>query len=196
MKVDVKTPDGDTMTAQAATLPVGSALRIAPAFIATTVNDDSGIETAVEAAYDPKQGRYVMTTIVARAIRSGVAEDDLRHVPTQGIVQAAVPHCIALQLDESPDAPWVTVADLTANEGRIIPQWMAAAVVKRGVKAERYDVIEILYGASALASTPPVKTVQIELNVTHRTASDWIAKARAAGRLAGMNYHAGRQADG
>jgi len=32
--------------------------------------------------------------------------------------------------------------------------------------------------------------------VPHRTASDWVKKARAAGRLEGMSYIVGRQADG
>lgn len=192
----MKTPDGDDMTVAAATLPVGSALRIAPRFVATAVNEDSGIETGVEAEYDPDEGRYVVRTVVARALRRGVREEDLRYVATQAIVQAAVPQCIALRLSEDDDAPWTTVADLTTNDGRIIPQWMATYVAKRGVKAERHEVIEILYGVSALAGNPPVKTIELELDVVHRTASDWIAKARAAGFLKGMKYHAGRQADG
>ena len=58
------------------------------------------------------------------------------------------------------------------------------------------DVIEILYGTSALAGLPPVKAIQTELGVPHRTASDWIKKARVAGRLNGMTYIVGRQADG
>lgn len=58
------------------------------------------------------------------------------------------------------------------------------------------DVIEILYGTAALAGMPPVKVVQAELGVPHRTASDWIKKARTAGRLEGMSYIVGRQADG
>ena len=60
----------------------------------------------------------------------------------------------------------------------------------------RMDVIEILYGTAALAGMPPVKAVQAELGVPHRTASDWIKKARTAGRLEGMSYIVGRQADG
>lgn len=49
---------------------------------------------------------------------------------------------------------------------------------------------------AALAGLPPVKAVQVELGVPHRTAADWIYKARAAGRLEGMSYTPGRQADG
>ncbi|MDX2377785.1 hypothetical protein M4I32_13340 [Microbacterium sp. LRZ72] len=196
MKVDVKTPDGDNMTALAATLPVGSALRIAPQFVATATNDDTGIETAVEAKYYSEAGRYVMTAVVNRATREDFDEPAMRRVVTQAILQAAIPQCIALQMSDDADAPWITVADLTANEGRIIPEWMAEAVVKRGMKAERMDVIEILYGTAALAGFPPVKAVQVELGVPHRTAADWIYKARAAGRLEGMSYTPGRQADG
>ncbi|WP_258034436.1 hypothetical protein [Microbacterium sp. CJ77] len=196
MKVDVKTPNGDTMTALAATLPVGSALRIAPQFVATAVNEDTGIETAIEARYVPGAGRYVMTTVVNRAVGDDFDETALRRVVTQAILQAAIPHCIALQLSDSDDGAWITVADLTANDGRVIPEWMAEAVVKRGMKAERMDVIEILYGTAALAGLPPVKAVQVELGVPHRTAADWIYKARAAGRLEGMSYTPGRQADG
>lgn len=184
------------MTAVAATLPVGSALRIAPTFVATTINEESGVETSIEAEYIAEQGRYVLRTIVARAARDNVTEWDLRHVATANILQAAVPHCIALQISNDPDAPWVTVADLTASDGRIIPEWMAAAVAKRGVKAERHDVIEILYGVAALGGTPPARTIQVELDIPHRTATDWIQTARAAGRLKGMKHRAGRPADG
>jgi hypothetical protein len=192
VRIDVTTPDGTPMTADAATEPVGSALRIAPAFVATTVNEDTGIETTLEAHYAADEGRYIVTTIVSRATRPDFDQRALRHTAAQAIVQAAVPHCIALRLTDAHDDTWTTVADLTTGEGRIIPQWMAAAVTKRGMKDERMDVIEILYGAAALADLPPTKAVQVELDVPHRTASDWIAKARAAGRLKGMNYTQGR----
>ena len=57
---------------------------------------------------------------------------------------------------------------------------------------ERCDVIEILYGTSVLADLPPVKMIALELNVPERTASDWIKKARGAGRLVGLTSHVGR----
>lgn len=180
------------MTADAATEPIGSALRIAPGFVATTTNDETGIETTLEAHYSPVEGRYIVTSILSRAARDEFDHRALRHTAAQGIVQAAVPHCIALRLDDGADGEWTTVATLTTGEGRIIPQWMAQAVTKRGMGEERMQVIEILYGAAALADLPPTKAVQAELDVPHRTASDWISKARAAGRLHGMNYTQGR----
>lgn len=73
---------------------------------------------------------------------------------------------------------------------------MAAAAVKRGTKDKRWEVVEIVYGAAALSGIPPVKALQNELNIPHRTASDWINKARTLGRLDGMTYTVGRQADG
>lgn len=69
MKVDVRTYDGEVMTPAAATEPVGSALRVAPMFTATVVDDSTGFGTTVEAVYDPEQGRYVLQTIANRAIR-------------------------------------------------------------------------------------------------------------------------------
>ncbi|WES66032.1 hypothetical protein P0L94_08135 [Microbacter sp. GSS18] len=195
MKLDVTTPDGSPMSADAASQPVGSALRIAPAFIATATDDDTGIETTIEARYSANEGRYIVTTIINRATRDDFDQAALRRTAPQTILQSAIPHCIALQLEDDPDAAWITVADLTATEGRIIPEWMAAAVVKRTAKHERMDAIEILYGTAALAGLPPVKAVQVELNVPHRTASDWIKKARDAGRLEGMSYLVGRQAE-
>lgn len=196
MKVDVKTLDGKSMSVDAADAPLGSAVRIAPAFVATAVDEASGIETTIEAHYSAEKGRYIAMTIVNRAVGSDFDEDRLRHTPTQAIVQAAVPHCVAIRLDDEPAANWVTVADLTTGEGRIIPPWMAAAVVKRGVKDERWDVIEILYGAAALAGMPPVKLISLELDVPERTASDWIQKARVAGRMVGMTSNVGRPASG
>lgn len=190
MKVDVRTYDGETMTPTAATEPVGSALRVAPTFTATVVDDGTGIETTVEAAYDREQGRYVVQTIVNRAIRKDFDEVAIRHTAPLAILQAAIPHCVAVRLEHG----WFSVAELAATEGRIIPEWLAAEVVKRGSKTDRMEVVQILYGASALAGLPPTRFVQTELGVPHRTASDWISKARTAGYLKGMNYTPGRQA--
>ncbi|MDQ0615288.1 hypothetical protein QF046_002929 [Microbacterium sp. W4I4] len=196
MKVDVKNPDGTAMTWQSATQPVGSALRIAPEFVASVIDDDAGVETTIEAHYNTDEGRYIVTTILNRAIRPGFDHQALRRTASAAIVQAAVPQCIAVRLGDEPDSNWTTIADLTSADGRIIPPWMAATAVKRGMKDERMEVVEILYGAAALAGTPPVRAVQVELDIPHRTASDWIKKARDAGRLEGMTYTVGRQADG
>lgn len=196
----MRTLSGEPMSPHEATTPIGSALRIAPSFIATTTDEVSGIETAAEAHYDAAEGRYLVAKVTNRAVRTGIDVNNLalRQVPIQAIVQAAAPQCIALTLDDESDpaATWTTVAALSASTGRIIPEWLAADVVARGSKVARMDVIEILYGTAALAGMPPVKAVQSELGVPHRTASDWIKKARAAGRLEGMSYIVGRQADG
>lgn len=192
----MKTLDGKAMSAQAATEPVGSALRIAPGFVATAVDETTGVETTIEAHYQPARGRYVITTILNRAIAEDFNEDRLKHAAPQAILQVAIPHCVSLQLDDSPGAKWTTIADLTTAEGRIIPPWIAQAVVKRGMKDERWEVIEILYGTAALADLPPVKLIALELDVPERTASDWIQKARAAGWLVGMTSNVGRPASG
>ena len=192
VKVDVRSLDGSKMSAASATLSVGSALRIAPAFVATAVDDDAGVETTIEARYTPQRGRYLITTITNRAIADEFSEDRLKHTAPQAIVQTAIPRCVTVQLDDSPEASWTTVADLTSNDGRIIPTWMAEAVVKRGMKDERWQVIEILYGTAALADLPPVKLIAAELDIPERTASDWIQKARAAGWLTGLTSNVGR----
>lgn len=191
----MKTLDGKTMSAQDATESVGSALRIAPAFVATVVDETTSVETTIEAHYLAERGRYVITTILNRAVSPEFNEDRLKHSAPQAILQVAIPHCVALQLYDSPEAKWTTVADLTTAEGRIIPPWLAQAVVKRGMKDERWEVIEILYGTAALADLPPVKLIAVELDVPERTASDWIQKARAAGWLIGMTSNVGRPAN-
>jgi hypothetical protein len=71
-------------------------------------------------------------------------------------------------LDDAAGARWTSIADLTATEGKIIPLRLADAVVKRGVKDERWEVIEILYGAAAFADLPPVKLIALELDVPER----------------------------
>lgn len=196
MKVDVKNPDGTAMTLHSATQPVGSALRIAPEFVASVIDEDAGVETTIEAHYNTDEGRYIVTTILNRATRADFDHQALRRTASAAIVQAAVPHCITVRLTDQTDANWTTIADLTSAEGRIIPPWMAATAVKRNMKDERMEVVEIIYGAAALAGAPPVQAVQVELDIPHRTASDWIKKARDAGRLEGMTYTVGRQADG
>ncbi len=194
----MRTLEGEPMTAKAAVQPVGSGLRIAPAFAATATDQSRSIETRIEARYIAAEGRYVTTAVSVRASddTTEINANALRQVTVQAIVQEAAPHCIALTLSDNPNAEWLTVAELSTQDGRLIPDWLAADVVKRGPNGARMDVIEIVYGAAALAGTPPVRAIVRELNVSHRTASDWTAKARAAGRLEGMSYAVGRQADG
>lgn len=196
VNVTVTTLDGEPMSADATSIAVGSELRIAAAFRASAIDDASGVRTTVEAKYVPDAGRYVLRSVSLSAARDDVDEQELRRVSTQELVQTAVPQCIALQLDDKPDAPWMLASELSATEGRIIPEWLTAEVVKRGTSETRMETITILYGVSALAGLPPVKAVQAELGVPHRTASDWIGKARKAGYLEGMNYHVGRQHNG
>lgn len=192
----MKTLDGKAMTWRSATQPVGTALRIAPAFVASTTDEDAGVETTIEAHYSTEEGRYIVTTIINRAVRPDFDQQALRRTASVAILQAAVPHCIAVSLTDEVDARWTSIADLASTDGRIVPPWMAAAAVKRGAKEDRMETIEIIFGAAALSGTPPVRAVQIELDIPHRTASDWIKKARATGRLEGMTYNVGRQADG
>ena len=88
----------------------------------------------------------------------------------------------------------MSVDRLTTAKGRILPPALAAEVVRRGASEARMEAIELLYGTAALSNLPPARLIQEELGIPHRTASQWIIDARNAGRLEGMNYHAGRQA--
>lgn len=182
------------MTAGDATQRVGANLRAAPAFRARSVDESAGIETTLEAHLDEDRGRYSTRSILSRAVRADFDETRLKHAAPQAIVQAAVPHCVAILLDDTPGSTWTSVSDLTRGDGRIIPEWMANAVAQRGMKDERWEVIEILYGTAALADLPPVKLIARELGVPERTASDWIQKARSAGWLVGIASNVGRPA--
>lgn len=200
VKVDVKTLEGGDVTVAAATQPVGSALRIAPAFRATTTDAALGIETAITAHYLRRDGRYVIKSVTNTAKRDDVELNYLTisKVGMQAIVQSAAPRCIYVTLDDEDDplASWISVDQLTSAGGRILPPLLAAEVVKRGGGDARMEVVELLYGSAALAGLPPAQLLQKELGIPHRTASQWIIDARKAGRLEGMNFHAGRPAGG
>lgn len=198
MKVDVRTLEGSEITWRDATQAVGSALRITPGFIATTVDADLGITTTLRAHYVGPEGRFVIRSVTNSAERDDVEVNypTVAKVGMQAIVQAAAPRCIFLTLDDErdSDATWLSVADLTTRDGRILPAAVADEVVKRGGGDARMEAIELLYGSAALAGLPPAKLIQTELGIPHRTASQWIIDARKAGRLEGMNYNAGRPA--
>ncbi|WP_457100670.1 hypothetical protein [Microbacterium sp. P5_E9] len=200
MKVDVKTLDGRKVTWREATQPIGSALRIAPAFVATTMDAAVGVETSVTARYVRSEGRYVIKGVTNTATRDDVELNypTVAKVGMQAIVQTAAPRCIFLTLEDEDDplAEWLSVDQLTTAAGRILPPLVAAEVVKRGGGDARMEVVELLYGSAALAGLPPAKLLQHELGIPHRTASQWIIDARKAGRLVGMNYNAGRPAGG
>lgn len=197
VKVDVRTLKGAPMTADAAVHPLGSGLRIAPAFAATTTDDALSLRTRVEARYVQPEGRYVVTSVTVESTDDAteVNANALRQVTVLAVVQAAAPQCMAIALDDRPEAQWLTVADLSSRQGRLIPEWLAAQVVKHGSSEARLDVIEIIYGAAALSGKPPIRAIVDELKVPHRTASDWTRKARAAGRLEGI-ANVGRKGDG
>ncbi len=200
VKVDVKTLDGRKVTWREATQPIGSALRIAPAFVATTMDAAVGVETSVTARYVRSEGRYVIKGVTNTATRDDVELNypTVAKVGMQAIVQTAAPRCIFLTLEDEDDplAEWLSVDQLTTAAGRILPPLVAAEVVKRGGGDARMEVVELLYGSAALAGLPPAKLLQHELGIPHRTASQWIIDARKAGRLVGMNYNAGRPAGG
>ncbi len=194
----MKTLEGNEVTWRAATQPVGSALRIAPAFVATRADAELGIQTSVTVRYVPGEGRYVIKAVTNTAIRDDVEVNypTVAKVGMQAIVQAAAVRCIFLTLEHEsdPKAVWLSVDQLTTADGRILSPAVAAEVTKRGGGALRMEVVELLYGSSALAGLPPAKRIQHELGIPHRTASQWIIDARKAGRLDGMNYNAGRPA--
>jgi hypothetical protein len=198
VKVDVKTLDGGDVTVATATQTVGSALRIAPVFRATTTDADLGVETSVTARYQRDEGRYVIKSVTNTSTRDDVELNypTVAKVGMQAIVQIAAPRCIFLTLDDERDplATWLSVDELTTAEGRILPPAVAMEVVRRGGGAARMEAIELLYGSAALAGLPPAKLIQNELGIPHRTASQWIIDARKAGRLEGMNFNAGRPA--
>jgi hypothetical protein len=198
VKVDVKTLDGQKVTWRTATQPVGSALRITPEFVASAADAALGIKTFVTARYMHDDGRYVIRAVTNIATRDGVELNysTVAKVGMQAIVQSAAPRCIFLTLEaeDDPRAKWVSIEQLTTSAGRILPPMVAAEVVKRGGSDARMDAIELLYGSAALAGLPPAQLIQRELGIPHRTASQWIIDARKSGRLAGMNYNAGRPA--
>lgn len=194
----MKTIEGHEMTPSAATQKVGRVLRVAPAFVGTSVDADVGVQTGVVARYVPSQGRYVIKEVSHAAVRDDVEVNypTVARVGTQAIVQIAAPRCIFLTLDDERDplATWVSAAELTTKAGRILSPAVAAEVVRRGGSDARMESIELLYGVAALAGLPPARLIQEELGIPHRTASAWIIAARKAGRLSGMNYNAGRPA--
>lgn len=196
----MRTPDGQDITWRDAAQAIGSALRIVPTFVATRSDDAAGVRTSLTASYLAGEGRYVTREVTHTALRDDVEVNypTVAKLGTQAIVQAAAPRCIFLTLDREDDplATWISVDALTTAKGRILPPAVAAEVVKRGVSEARMDAIELLYGTAALAGLPPAKLIQAELGIPHRTASAWIIDARAAGRLKGMNFHAGRPAGG
>lgn len=153
--------------------------------------------TRIAARYVKTEGRYVVTSVTVESVDevTEVNAITLRQVTVQSVLQVAAPQCIATTLDDRPDAKWLTVADLSSTQGRLIPEWLAAEVVKHGSNEARLDVIEIVYGAAALSGNPPIGAIVDELSVPHRTASYWAQKARQAGRLEGIAI-VGRKGDG
>lgn len=192
------TPSGALVTIADATARVGSALRIVPVFSAATTDTGAGVRTAITAQYNASHGRYVIRAVTNEAVREDVEVNypTIARIGLAGIIQAAAPRCIFLTLgdEDDPDAAWISVDQLTAAKGRILAPALAAEVVRRGGSEARMEAVELLYGTAALSNLPPAKLIQEELDIPHRTASQWIIDARNAGRLEGMNYHAGRQA--
>jgi hypothetical protein len=194
VKIDVRTLDGQRMASKHATLPLGSALRIAPAFSATALADDISVETTIEASYAPDAGRYLVTATAHRAFGPTleITPSVLRQVRLGEVLSSAVPYCVVVELEGKP----VTVHDLTASDGRVLPAWMSAESAKAGPTPDTLELVQLVYGVAALAAQPPMRAVATEFGIPERTATHWITKARHAGLLDGITYAVGRQPDG
>jgi hypothetical protein len=194
VKIDVRTPDGQRMTWKHATLPLGSALRIAPAFTATATADDISVETTISAAYAAEAGRYRITTTSHRAVGGDgeITSAVLRQVRLGEVLTAAVPMCVTVDFEGKQRS----VHDLLKQDGRVLPEWIARAATTAGPAVETLELVQLVYGVSALAALPPMRAVATEFGVPERTATHWITKARKAGLLDGISYPVGRQPDG
>ncbi|MBO1740725.1 hypothetical protein [Leifsonia sp. TF02-11] len=195
MKIDVRTPDGQHMTWQHATLPLGSALRIAPAFTATATAEDISVETTIHTRFDTDAGRYMVTATAHRPIEPAIEITPavLRQVRLGELLSAAVPYCVAV---DDNDLGTGTVRELRGEGERLLPAWMTEMIAQAGPTANTLEIVQLLYGIAALAARPPIVAVAAELGISERTARHWIGKARRAGLLDGIRYTVGRQPDG
>lgn len=191
----MRTPEGKAVTVKQATLPLGSALRIVPAFTATAVADDIPVETTISASYSPTAGRYRITDTAHRAVGDAaeITPTVLRQVRLGELLSAAVPLCVAVVDDQIGRG---TVRDLLGTGGRLLPEWMAKAAAKDGPTTETLELVQLIYGVAALSAQAPMRAVATELGIPERTATHWITKARNAGLLDGITYAVGRQPDG
>ena len=190
----MRTPNGQRMASKHAMLPLGSALRIAPAFAATATAKDIEVETTIEAAYSPDAGRYriVATTHRASTATAEITPTVLRQVRLGELLSAAVPYCVTVDFEGKQRS----VHDLLAADGRVVPKSLAALAVAAGPTADTLGLVHLIYGVAALAALPPMRAVASELGIPERTATHWITKARNAGLLDGITYAVGRQPDG
>lgn len=190
----MRTPDGQRMASKHATLPLGSALRIAPAFTATATAEDIQVETTIQAVYSADAGRYRIAATAHRASAGSgeITPTVLRQVRLGELLSAAVPYCVAVEFEGKQRS----VHDLLATGGRVIPEPLAAVAVLAGPTSDTLGLVQLIYGVAALAALPPMRAVASELGIPERTATHWIAKARNAGLLDGITYAVGRQPDG
>jgi hypothetical protein len=195
VKIDVRTPDGKTVTAKQATLPLGSALRIVPAFTATAIADDIPVETTISASYSRNAGRYRITNTAHQAVGEAaeITPTVLRQVRLGELLSAAVPFCVAISDDTIGRG---TVRELVGAGASLLPEWMAVAAAKAGPTGETLELVQLIYGVAALSAHAPMRAVATELGIPERTATHWITKARNAGLLDGITYAVGRQPDG
>ena len=189
----MRTPDGQRMTWKHATLPLGSALRIAPAFTATATADDISVETTISAVYAASAGRYRITATSQRAVGGDgeITSAVLRQVRLGEVLSAAVPLCVTVEFEGKQRS----VQELLQQDGRVLPEWMATAAAKAGPTAGTLELVQLVYGVSALAAVAPMRAVATEFGIPERTATHWITKARKAGLLDGISYPVGRQPD-
>ena len=139
------------MTWKHATLPLGSALRIAPAFTATATADDISVETTISAVYAASAGRYRITATSQRAVGGDgeITSAVLRQVRLGEVLSAAVPLCVTVEFEGKQRS----VQELLQQDGRVLPEWMATAAAKAGPSLR----VTMLHGKfqGVIAATTP-----------------------------------------
>lgn len=198
VKIDVRTPDGRKVGKRHATLPIGTAFRIVPAFVATTT--DGTLQIRLDVAYQRDAGRYLVTGIATHTTEDGgeITNQVLRTVRVAEILYTAAARCIVIdtELVDGGRTVRFTSDQLSTEEDRMLPPKLVAPIVKEGPRGPGLELVQLVFGVNALTGRAPTAAVARELDLKHRAAVRWVARARAAGLLDGIKYSVGRQANG
>lgn len=159
-------------------ISIGGGLGVYQGIILRLMDEpDIQFDAEIVVAYDEQLGRFVAESVLAMRRENGteVTSAMLRSLRIQEYIKWAVPHFVVFG---EPGA-WTSFGGWDS----FIPDWLSEEVRQAGPTPSSLEWVARIYRLAQTLNQPPASAVAEHLEIAQRTASHWIAKAKASGLI-------------
>lgn len=144
----------------------------------TIVSREFGdFKTVVHVVFDDETKRYLAQSITAdkSGFSGEITATELRKIRVEELLRAAIPSTLIFEYEEGVFGGHSGVKNLK----ELVPSYALEEIHKTGLSIDSLMWASRIYSISRSLRLPPTKSVSEILEIPLRTASNWIARAKA-----------------